>query len=68
MKTITALTLTTALATLAGPALAQSKGDMTLGLGVGWVDPGSASTTLAAKIGTVQIDPWVVNVAYVLKF
>jgi len=50
MKTITALTLTTALAALAGPALAQSKGDMTLGIGVGWVDPGDASNTLAGKI------------------
>ena len=50
MKTITALTLTTALAALAGPALAQSKGDMTVGLGVGWVDPGSASTTLFGKV------------------
>lgn len=51
MKTITALALTTALASFAAPALAQSTGDMTLGLGVAGVFPtDSASATLAGPI------------------
>ncbi len=47
-KTLTALTLTTALAALASPALAQSKGDMTLGLGLAYVVPDNSYSTTAA--------------------
>lgn len=47
-KTLTALTLSTAFAALAAPALAQSKGDMSLGIGVAWVDPDSSYSTTAA--------------------
>lgn len=39
MKKITALTLATALTTVAAPALAQEQGDMLLGLGIGYVQP-----------------------------
>jgi len=50
-KTLTALTLTTALAALASPALAQSKGDFTLGFGLGWVNPtDSFSTTVPGQL------------------
>ncbi|WP_371223527.1 OmpW/AlkL family protein [Roseovarius sp. 2305UL8-3] len=47
-KTLTALTLTTALAALAAPALAQSKGDFTLGFGLGLVAPDDSFSTTAA--------------------
>ncbi len=47
-KTLTALTLTTALAALASPALAQSKGDFTLGFGLGLVAPDDSYSTTAA--------------------
>lgn len=47
-KTLTALVLSTACAALAAPALAQSKGDMTLGLGVAYVAPDSSFSTTAA--------------------
>lgn len=47
-KTRTLLSLTTALIALASPALAQSQGDMTLGFGVGWVNPDSSYSTTAA--------------------
>jgi len=39
MKKLTALTLATALTAVAAPALAQEKGDMLLGLGLGYVMP-----------------------------
>jgi len=39
MKKLTALTLATALTAVAAPALAQEKGDMLLGLGVGYIQP-----------------------------
>lgn len=48
MKTITALTLATALTALAAPALAQSKGDMTLGLGVHSIMPDSSYSATTA--------------------
>jgi outer membrane protein len=48
MKTLTALTLTTALATLAAPAFAQSQGDMTLGLGLGYIEPTDSYSTTGA--------------------
>lgn len=55
MKTLTKLALTTALATVtAVPALAQSKGDMTLGLGVHWVVPTDSWSATAA--GPVRVD------------
>lgn len=45
--TVTALLMSSALALLAGPALAQSQGDWTLGIGVGNVNPKSDNGTLA---------------------
>ncbi|MRU14348.1 OmpW family protein [Roseovarius sp. A21] len=39
MKRLTALTLATALTAVAAPALAQEKGDMLLGLGIGYIQP-----------------------------
>ncbi len=54
MKTLKALTLSTALVALAAPALAQSQGDMLLGLGLHAVVPTDDwSMTLA---GPVQVD------------
>jgi len=53
-KTLTALTLTTALAALASPALAQSKGDMTLGLGLAYVAPDNSYSTTA--VGPLRPD------------
>lgn len=48
-KTRTILSLTTALAAMiAAPAFAQSKGDMTLGLGLAWVEPDSSYSNTAA--------------------
>ncbi|HKL65845.1 MAG TPA: OmpW family outer membrane protein [Roseovarius sp.] len=51
MKNISALTLTALMSTVAAPALAQSQGDFTLGLGVGWIEPDSASNTAAGRVG-----------------
>ncbi len=54
-KTLAALTLSTALAAMAAPALAQSQGDWTLGIGVGYLDPKSDNGTLAgldAEVGS----------------
>jgi outer membrane protein len=53
MKKITALTLAALLGTTAAPALAQSKGDFTLGLGLGWVEPTQTSTT---AVGRINVD------------
>ncbi|RKT30431.1 outer membrane protein [Roseovarius halotolerans] len=50
MKTLTALTLATALAGAAAPALAQEKGSMTLGIGVAGVLPDGSSNTAAGSI------------------
>ncbi|MBE0452245.1 MAG: outer membrane beta-barrel protein [Roseovarius sp.] len=50
MTKITALTLAALMASTAAPALAQSKGDITLGLGLGWVEPSQNSNTLAGKV------------------
>ncbi|WP_417727557.1 OmpW/AlkL family protein [Roseovarius sp.] len=50
MKHITALTLSALLASAAAPALAQEKGDILLGLGLGWVEPTQNSNTLAGQI------------------
>lgn len=49
-KTLTALTLSAAVAALAGPALSQEKGDITVGIGLGWVEPTQTSNTAAGKI------------------
>lgn len=49
-----ALLLTSALALLAGPAVAQSQGDWTIGLGLATVDPKSDNGTLAG--GAADID------------
>ena len=54
MKTLTAFTLSTALATLAAPALAQEKGDMLLGLGLGWIEPDDG--TNFAGVGKIDAD------------
>mgnify|MGYP005838552991 CR=1 FL=1 len=54
MKTLTALTLSTALAAgLGGPALAQSQGDMLLGIGIGWIEPDDSSNTV---VGSIDVD------------
>jgi len=55
MKTLTLLTLATALATTAAPALAQSKGDMTLGLGLHSVMPTDSNS--ATTPGLLNVDP-----------
>ena len=51
MKHITALTLAVLMGTTAAPALAQQKGDMLLGVGLGWIEPDSGSQTDIGKIG-----------------
>lgn len=54
-KILAAFTLTTALAALAAPALAQSKGDWTVGVGAGYIDPKSDNGSLAdlaSKVGS----------------
>lgn len=54
-RKLAALTLSTALVALTAPAFAQSQGDWTLGIGVGYVDPKSDNGTLdgaSASIGS----------------
>ena len=53
---LAALTLSTALIALAGPALAQSQGDWTVGFGVGYLDPKSDNGTLAGFDAEVDDD------------
>jgi len=54
-KTLSALSLTTALVCgAAAPVLAQQKGDMTLGLGLHWIEPDSSASTTTA--GPVKVD------------
>jgi outer membrane protein len=50
MKHITALALAALMGTTAAPALAQSQGDFTVGLGLGWVEPTQNSDTDAGRI------------------
>jgi len=50
MKQLTALTLAAVMASAAAPALAQEKGDILLGLGLGWIEPTQNSNTLAGQI------------------
>lgn len=45
MKQITALALAGLMGLTAAPALAQSQGDFTVGLGLGWIEPDSGSRT-----------------------
>lgn len=51
MKQITALTLAALMGITAGPAFAQSRGDFTLGAGLGWIEPDGGSQTDLGKIG-----------------
>lgn len=51
MKHITALTLAALIGMTAGPAFAQSRGDFTLGAGLGWIEPDGGSQTNLGKIG-----------------
>ena len=55
-KNLAALTLSTALVALAAPALAQSQGDWTLGIGVGYLSPKSDNGTLAGANATIDSD------------
>ena len=50
------LLVTGALALMAGPALAQSQGDWTFGIGVGYVDPKSDNGDLAGLEADVDAD------------
>ena len=47
MKQFTALTLAVLMGTTAAPALAQQKGDMLFGVGLGWIEPDSGSNISA---------------------
>lgn len=53
MKKLSTLTLAALLSTAAVPALAQSQGDMYLGLGLGWIEPDGSSNTAA---GSIDVD------------
>jgi outer membrane protein len=55
-RTLSALAITTALAVLAGPVAAQSQGDWTVGVGLGYVNPKSNNGTLAGAAATVDED------------
>lgn len=55
-RTSAALALSTALVALAAPAFAQSRGDWTVGVGVGYVNPKSNNGTLAGASATVDSD------------
>ena len=48
------LAITTALGLIAAPALAQSQGDWTFGLGLGWVNPKSDNGVLAGGAASVD--------------
>lgn len=55
-KQLAALTLSAALAALAAPAFAQSQGDWTVGVGVGYLDPKSDNGTLAGFETEIDAD------------
>ncbi|ATF18930.1 OmpW/AlkL family protein [Phaeobacter gallaeciensis] len=55
-RMVSALALSTALAALAGPALAQSQGDWTLGIGIANVNPKSDNGTVAGAAATIDDD------------
>lgn len=54
--TTSALALTVAIVTLAGPVMAQSQGDWTFGVGVANVNPKSDNGTLAGSAATIGDD------------
>lgn len=56
MTRISALALSTALALVAAPAFAQSQGDWTVGVGLGYVNPKSDNGTVAGAAATVDED------------
>ncbi|EEE37858.1 outer membrane protein OmpW [Rhodobacteraceae bacterium KLH11] len=56
IKKLAALTLSTALTMLAAPVFAQSQGDWTLGVGLGYLDPKSNNGTLAGFDADVDSD------------
>ncbi|WP_170422581.1 OmpW/AlkL family protein [Ruegeria arenilitoris] len=53
---LAALTLSTALVALAAPAFAQSQGDWTVGVGVGYLNPKSDNGTLAGLNADIDSD------------
>ena len=55
-KKLAVLTLSTALAAMAVPAFAQSQGDWTIGVGVGYLDPKSDNGTLAGLDADIDSD------------
>ncbi len=55
-KKLAALTLSTALIAMAAPAFAQSQGDWTVGVGVGYLDPKSDNGTIAGAPATIDAD------------
>lgn len=56
MTRFSALALSTALALTAAPAFAQSQGDWTVGVGLGFVNPKSNNGTIAGAAATVDED------------
>lgn len=55
-RLIGTLILTTAMGALAAPLAAQSQGDWTFGLGLGWVDPTSNNGTVGGAALTIDED------------
>ncbi|MEX0365255.1 MAG: OmpW family protein [Ruegeria sp.] len=55
-RTAAALVLTTALTALAAPVAAQSQGDWTVGVGLGYLDPKSDNSTLAGAAASIDDD------------
>ncbi|UWS01226.1 OmpW/AlkL family protein [Phaeobacter inhibens] len=55
-RMVSALALSAALAALTGPALAQSQGDWTLGVGIANVNPKSDNGTVAGAAATIDDD------------
>ncbi|KXF90638.1 OmpW/AlkL family protein [Phaeobacter inhibens] len=55
-RMVSALALSAALAALAGPALAQSQGDWTLGVGIANVNPKSDNGTVVGAAATIDDD------------
>lgn len=54
MTRISALAISTALALVAAPAFAQSQGDWTVGIGLGYVNPKSDNGTLGGAAATID--------------
>lgn len=55
-KLIATLALTTAMGALAAPLAAQSQGDWTVGVGIGYVDPKSDNASVAGSVLSVDSD------------